>query len=256
MSVISVNISKFFIFAFLVFAGVVFFCAGAGNVYAQAFPEMAHDSGYEDIYAPVMTTTSIVIDDDEDPAMEPNIGQARFIKYPQLTSLDERIDRLLHGVEVYVRPEYDHYGHEIRRYMSRVGNMKVFDDPDFVIRQYRNARKARVIANFWRDYLDKEIEDIEEIIETDDSVSLGTRTAFRQNKLVMRSFLMSLKAWVDSNEQILRKVGENQELYSVEYPEILVANPKDRVDFHNLLSIRAAKLKDIRKYSPFALMVY
>jgi len=72
----------------------------------------------------------------------------------------------------------------------------------------------------------------------------------------MRSFLMSLKAWVDSNEQILRKVGENQELYSVEYPEILVANPKDRVDFHNLLSIRAAKLKDIRKYSPFALMVY
>ena len=256
MSLFSAISSKRLVLTLYLIAAVLSPGLFVQSAYAQNLPHVAHDSSYEEVFSPELTTTSVLIDDDEEPALEPNIGQIRFFAYPTLTSVEERIDRLLHGINTYIRPEFDQYGHEIRRYMAHVGDMRIYSDPDFLLDQYRNVKKAKVIAEYWRKHLEKEIAEIESALEEDDSISLSARTAFRQNKNLVRTFVISLKSWVDSNEQILRKIGENQEIYTVRYPEVLVYNAKDRVDLYNLLSIRAAKLKDIRQYSGFALMVY
>ncbi len=256
MSTISVSFNKIFGFAFFLIAGALVLGSFGKISHAQDLIGSTSDSSYEKVYKPVMTTTSVMIDGDETPPIEPNIGQAKFFNYPELTSVTEQIDRLLHGIEIYVRPEYDQYGHEIRRYMAHIGDIKIYEDPEYLLKAYRNTKKAQVIAKFWKNHLEQEISQIEEILENDDGVPLSARTAFRQNRLTVRSFVMSLNAWVGSNEQILSKIGEAPEIYTIQYPEILIFRGKDRIDFHNLLSIRAAKLKDIRQYRPFALMVY
>jgi len=257
MSTISVNFSRIFgITSFLV-VGALCLCAHMKPALAEyKVPDIAHDSSYEKVYIPVMTSTSVMIDNDEKMPQEPNIGKAKFFKYPALTSVSERIDRLLHGIEIYIRPEYDQFGHEIRRYMAHVGNGKIYEDPDFLLKQYRNTKKARVIMKFWKKHLEEEIDQIETILEGDAVVPLSARTAFRQNKTTVRSFIISLNSWIDSNEQILYTIAKDQELYVLEYPEVIVINYKERIAFHNLLSVRAAKLKDIRRYSAFDLMVY
>jgi hypothetical protein len=257
MSTICVNLSKFSVIAIFLIAGALALSAFARSAQARnVVPGSAPDSSYEEVYTPVMTTTSVMIDDDEEPPLEPNIGQAKFFRYPELTSTSERVDRLLHGINIYVTPEYDQYGHEIRRYMARIGNMKMYEDPEYLLNQYRNVKKAAVIAKFWQNHLELEVSQIESIMEKDETISLSTRTAFRQNKMAVRSFIMSLNSWIDSNEQLMRKIGQDPKLYLVRYPEIIVLNAKDRIDFHNLLSVRAARLKDIQRYAPFSIMVY
>ena len=254
MSIISFNSIKPYISAFFLVAVVSFSCLFSCCAYAQV-PGTAHDSSYEEVFSPVMTSTSIIIDDDNDFAVEPNISNIKFYRYPVLTSLEERIDRLLHGIETYIRPEQDQYGHEIRRYMAHVGDMRIYNDSEFLLKQYRNVKKAKVIVEFWNKYLEKELIDIDNLINDEDSnASLSERSSFRQNKNIVRTFAMSLKLWVESNEHLLHKIGENQEIYHVRYPEIIVINPKNRIEIYNLISIRAAKLRDIQVYSPFALM--
>ncbi len=247
----SVYLNKFSVLAFFIVA------LGISPALADfEVPGRAHDSSYEEVYTPVMTTTSIVIDGDETPPVEPNIGEATYIKYPALTSLEERVARLLFGIKTYIRPEYDHFGHEIRLHMSRIGNLKIYSDPDYMLEQFRNVKKAKVVADFWKKHLESEIEEIQKIMDNDETIPLKARTAFRQNKAAVRSFLMSLKAWIDSNEQLLRIIAKEREDLEVVYPEIITLTPTVRVDLHNALSVRTARLKDIRQYPPFTIMVY
>ncbi|MFP4098815.1 MAG: hypothetical protein ACLFP8_08390 [Alphaproteobacteria bacterium] len=211
---------------------------------------------YEEVFTPEMGTTSVLIDDDAEEAEEPNISETTFLKYPPVGSVDERVDRLLFGIETQIQPEFDHYGHEIRRYMVAVGNMRIFDDYDFLLEQYRNVKKAEIIAKYWMEHLEKEVKELEEIMDTDSTVSLAVRTKFRQNRVAMRSFSIRLKSWIDANKALLERIGNNQEIYIVEYPEIIITSMPHRVQFFNAFALRQAKLKDIQTYAPFAMMVY
>ncbi len=216
----------------------------------------AQDTNHNEIFYPIMEENSIRIDNDEQPPKEHNIRKIKFLEYPEATSVNERINRLLYGIETDVGAEYDYYGYEIRRYMVHVGNIKIYEDPEYLLEEYRNTRKAKVIAQFWRKYLESEIEKIEDIIKKKKNTSFSNRTIFIRNRSKVLSFLVSLNSWIDANEKILEKIGERPEIYSVKYPEIFIHNNTDRTDLYNLLSVRATKLKAIRKYTPFASMIY
>ena len=214
------------------------------------------DASYEPVFMPVMTSTSVVIDADEVLPQEPNLGQTRFLKYPQVASLEERVARLVYGIETDIKPELDHYGYEIRRYMSHVVNIEIFEDPELLTQELRNIKKARIIGDYWKKHIDQEIREIETIIEEDTSIDLRVRTAFKQNKVAVQTFLISLKSWIDSNERLLLFIRKQPEIYEVIYPEVIVVVPTSRVEFYNLFATKQAKLKDIQRYQPFALMVY
>ncbi len=211
---------------------------------------------YEEVFMPVMSSNSIIIDDDDIPPNEPNLSKTKFFKYPPVSSLGERVERLIYGIKVDVKPELDHYGYEIRRYMAHVGNMRIYEDNEFLNEQMVNVKKSRVILDFWRKHLEKEIKEIESIIDNDSSIELRVRTTFKQNKFAVQTFLNILSSWIDSNERLLQAVKKEPNIYEVKYPELEIVIPTSRVNFFNLYSKRQAKLKDLRKYNPFAMMVY
>jgi len=211
---------------------------------------------YEKVFMPVMSSNSIIIDDDDLPPNEPNLSKTKFLKYPPIFSLGERVERLIYGIKIDVKPELDHYGYEIRRYMAHVGNIHIYDDNEFLNEQMINVKKSRVIVNFWKKHLEKEINEMEAIIDNDSSVELRVRTTFKQNKFTVQTFLNILSSWIDSNERLLQAVKKEPNIYGVRYPELEIVIPASRVNFFNLYSKRQAKLKDLRKYNTFAMMVY
>ncbi len=214
------------------------------------------NSSYGKVVMPQLFSTSVLIGDEEMP-IEPNIYEVKFMQLPAFNGLGDRVDGLIQGIKKDLPPEYDHYGHEIRRYMTAIGNVKIFTDDDFLITQIRNVRKAQVISNFWKKHLDKEIKEIDVIMEEDNGVPFAVRTAFKQNKITTITFLISLKAWIDANERVLINIFDNgPEIYEVLYPEILIKASQERLDFYNNVTARQIKLKEIRGYHPFAMMVY
>ncbi|MGH1378111.1 MAG: hypothetical protein ACRBB3_04750 [Alphaproteobacteria bacterium] len=209
-----------------------------------------------DIVMPELRSTSVMIDDDDEMPLEPNIGVVKYKKRQPITSMKERVDRLVQGVNKSIPPEFDHYGYEIRRYMAHVGNLEVFENEEYLKDQIKNTRKAAIIYKYWKKALEKEVYDIEEIINNDETISPVIRTAFKQNKTTVRTFLVSLKSWIDSNERLLMHVFNDPEIYEIYYPEIIIANAKANVKFYNLSVIKQTKLKEIRVYRPFSVMVH
>ncbi len=214
------------------------------------------DSSYDPVVMPEMVTTSVVIDSDDKEPVEPNLGEVAFRRVPAYNNFEQRVDTLIHGINKDLAPEFDHYGYGIRRYMARVGNSKIYTDQKYLIQQIKNVRKARVIVTYWKKHLDKEVAEIDEIISNDETVSFATRTAFKQNKAIVTTFLIVLAAWVDSNEQLLMKIYEDPSIYELYYPEVIIQVNQLRISFYNALVVRQTKLKEIRGYHPFTMMVY
>ncbi len=244
--------SKAFVFLSFTFMVMV----NSGNAYSQYEGELNVDGGYEEVFMPRMSANSIIIDDDDIPPSGPVLAKAKFIKYPPVSGVYERIERMVYGIKMDIRPELDHYGYEIRRYMAKVGDMEIFSNNEFLNEQIINTRKAGIIADYWKKHLEKEISEIEKIIEDNDSIELRYRTVFKQNKVAVQTFLIILKSWIDANQRVLEAVKKEPDIYEVRYPEIEIVVPTSRVNFFNLYSKRQAKLKDLRKYQPFAMMVY
>lgn len=211
--------------------------------------------GYDKVIDPKLKDGSVLIDTDTVPPKEPNMIETKFLVQPPPRGLLERINRLIDGVDRDIPPEYDQYGYEIRRYMSRIGNLKVYTDQDYLVEQIKNVRKARIILRYWQESIEKEVKEIEVEIEANDSASTFW-TVFKQNKAITRSFMIDAQGWIDSNERLLLNIWDTQGFVQVDYPEIIFIRPGERIDFFNLLQTRQFKLREIKKYQSFAMMVY
>ncbi len=240
-----------------IFIVAMFMFSPANLAVAQLPDTIKADTDYEEVYMPELFPTSIIIDNDSERPKEPSLPKVEYIKIPELNSIEERIDRLVQGITMDIPPEYDHYGYELRRYMARVGNVEVLKDgqDELLIENIKNVRKARVIAEYWKKHLEKELSELEPLV-AEAGVSFSARTAFKQNTSTVRSFLISLSAWVDANEKVLMNIFDNPGIYDLSYPEVVFVKPILRIEYFNLMTTRAQKLKDIREYAPFAFMVY
>lgn len=208
------------------------------------------------VFEPVLKDSAVQINPDATPPEEPNIVPVQFLKVPTVTALELRVDQLLQGIKTDTPPEYDHYGYEIRRYMSHIGNPAIFEDDKRLIEEIANVKKARVIVSYWQKALDAEVMALEKLVnESGENPAL--RTSFKQNKSTVRSFVVALQGWVDANERFLVHAYEIGNLYENFYPEIVfVTQTNDRIDFYNNFVLKQSKLTEIRKYGPFGLMVY
>lgn len=228
----------------------------AGQTEAATAKKKNRDAqGYDLVFMPTMKDNVITIDNDSIPPNEPNIVPVTFLQDTPPRGLLDRVNRMVHGITVDIPPEYDQYGYEIRRYMSHVGNTKIYTDEEFLIEQIRNTRKARVIVRFWQQHLEKEVEEIEKLVAEQDSSS-SVWTALKQNRQVTRTFVIDLQGWVDSNERLLMNILDTFSYVQLDYPELIFLRPHERIEFFNLYQTRQAKLNAIKKYQAFALMSY
>lgn len=210
---------------------------------------------YDPIVMPELTRSGVVLDDDEEAPIEPNIIETKFLQAAPPRNILERIERLRQGIDVDIPPQYDVYGYEIRRYMAHIGNTRIYSDEAFLIEQMKNVKKAGVILEYWQKHLDDEIDAIElEIKETEPSSSAWT--IFRENRKSVRAFIVDARSWVDSNERFLQNVYDNFGDLKLEYPDLHFSLKGARIDFYNLLRVRQVNTREIRKYQAFSMMVY
>ncbi|MDH5722667.1 MAG: hypothetical protein OEY94_05030 [Alphaproteobacteria bacterium] len=227
------------------------------NLSAQGRNNLLDDVGsHLDVFMPELESGSIIIGEGPEPPAEPNILKITFLKIPPTSSIEGRIENLLHGIKTDIPPEYDHYGYEIRRYMSRIGNVKIFEDEEFLVEQIKNVRKARVIIEYWQAALQKEVNEIEEIVDNMPDAPSIIKTSLRKNKAEARSFITDAQRWIDSNERYLQHVYNLFGYLNLYYPELAFMRPHERIDFFNLLTTKQSILKRIKEYGPFAHMVY
>lgn len=228
-----------------------------GSFVGSAFSEdyLIQDEEYV-VFDPVIKDSSITIDSNDVPPVEPNIIKNPFYKIPELSAVEQRIDRLLQGITIDIPPEYDHYGYEIRRYMAHVGNVKIYEDDKRLIEELANVKKSRVIMSYWQKALDKEIRSIDDLI-AEKPITPAMAAKYKQNKSTVRSFLVALQGWLDSNDRFMTRAYQNSAIYENYYPDIVFINQgNEAVDFYNDFLLKQTKLKVIRRYTPFAIMVY
>lgn len=208
------------------------------------------------VFMPKLEAGSIFIDDDNIPPQEPNLLKVKFLKIPPPRSTEGRIERLIHGILVDTPPESDHYGYEIRRYMAKIGNTRIFEDEEYLIEQIRNVRKARVIVEYWQAHIQKEVVELETLVDDMIDAPSIIKTNLRKNKAEARSFMADAQRWIDSNERYLQRVFDLHEYLDLYYPEIVFLRPHERIEFYNLLNTKQSTLARIKEYEPFSYMVY
>lgn len=213
-------------------------------------------TGYEKAIAPQLDAGAIIVDNDTLQPEKPIIVKIKFLKQPPLTGIKERVNRLILGIALDVPPEFDHYGYEIRRYMSAVGDMRVYSDTDFLIKQIVAVRKAKVIAEYWENHTSDEIKAMEQEIENGTNIPLTLKREFLENRSTVESFMLILNSWLDANERLLMFIFNNQGIYNIDYPQILITASQKRIDLFNLIAIKQSKLRLIQNYRLWEFMRY
>lgn len=189
---------------------------------------------------------------------EPSFEKITLLRIDPHMSLRERVDRLLYGIYTDIPPEYDHFGYEIRRYMAGVGNVESLNDPAFIKKQLKNIKTSKFILEYWGKELNKEIEEIERIIEEKNDAS-STRSTFKYNRGIVNAFLVESESWINNNRmalEYLQEIGPNAYKYNENKGLLIFKNKQHLKRFVSIFKSKRSALKEMRGYLPFRMMVY
>lgn len=190
------------------------------------------------------------------PPAEPSFDKVSFVELGPARTLDQRIQRLIHGIYIDIPPQYDHYGYEIRRYMKSVAGPEVLSSRANIIGQVKNIKTAEIILKYWREAQSREIRDISEALE-ETNASSTTRSSFRYHRGVATAFFVEAASWMRNNRlalEFLLKIGADA--FSYEEDSIKFKNYEDLKEFSALYDAQQAALDEIKEYTPFKVMVY
>lgn len=190
-----------------------------------------------------------------EPPSDPQIPKVKFLKLEPPGSLQDRIDRLIHGIKIDVPPEYDHYGYEIRRYMAHAGNEEIYKDRKRLEQELTNIQNAKVVFSYWMVEIRKEVQGIEAEIEANNGSS-GTRTAFNYNRGIVDAFQIEAQSWLNNNEDIVKFLVDNAGEYKLDKARLIFLQPEAMQAFSALFDAREKSRERINAYQPFAIMLY
>jgi hypothetical protein len=189
------------------------------------------------------------------PPPEPNIQPVKFLKQDPPVSLQERVDRLLHGIKVHIPPEYDHYGYELRRYMAHVSGPSVFNNEAKIKEQLSNIKKANIILDYWRREILHENAEITKLIQ-ENNAPTNIRTGFKYNSGLALAFLSECQIWIQKNKELLEFLLEAQGSYVFATDRFEFQTSTDRNTFAGIFNAAVQSRSYVNEYVPFAGMVY
>jgi len=206
---------------------------------------------------PELLEDGVKIDFSETAPRDPYFAEVKYMEFNPNASFSELLGRLLFGVTTDVSPEYDKYGHEIRRYMSNVGNMKIYSNRVYLYEQLKNAKKARAIADVWYKKTLEDFSSLEKVMASDKTLTFAEKSNLRKSKVEYLFFVRDLMAWIDSNIDMLDYLYNSvQGAYNVYYPVVKFDYADEGVDFYNFFAQKVLALKSIKKYHAFSQMIY
>lgn len=189
------------------------------------------------------------------PPTEPHILPVKFLKQDPSASLQERVNRLLHGIKVDIPPEYDHYGYELRRYMAHVSGPSVFNNPVKIKEELSNIKKANIVLEYWRKEILRENAEIAKLIQ-ENNAPTNIRTGFKYNSGLALAFLSECQIWIQKNRELLEFLLESQGSYVFATDRFEFQTPADRNRFAGMFNAAVQARSYINEYVPFAGMVY
>lgn len=191
------------------------------------------------------------------PPKERTFEKIEYLKLDPPLHLQERIERLIHGIKIDIPPEYDHYGHEIRRYMASVGGADVLGSRANIEGQLQNIKNAEIILKYWREAHEKEIALIEEEIQNSNSSST-MRTSFKYHSGVSRAFFVEAGSWMHNNKAVLEYLNEIGPGSSYKFRDntFKFSDRRELKRFLALFEAQQKALAKIKDYTPFRMMVY
>ncbi len=189
------------------------------------------------------------------PPSDPSYEKVKYLKAEPPGSLQEQINRLIHGIKVDMPPEYDQYGYEMRRYMAHAGNPEIYQEQTRVKDELNNVLTAKIIFSYWVADLDKQMKEIEAGIEKENA-SGNARSSYNYNRGVVDAFKIECQSWLDNNESILRFLSENPDIYMYEDSYLKFRDPDAYEAFAAMFEARQKSRETINKYPPFSMMVY
>ena len=187
---------------------------------------------------------------------EPSFPEIKFFKYPAPATLSARIDTILHGVTVSLPPEYDLYGYELRRYMSRIAGPEAMASTERLAAEIANAKRAKIILEYWGKEITGLIDELGAEIEADDNIDSATRTSYRFKSGKAKAFLVEANSWVDNNQAFLEALYAMRGSYEYIDPSINFRDEEDLKEFTRLFRAREKALSFIHAYPPFRMMAY
>lgn len=237
---------------------LVFFSLVPANVQAQRgqMERPNFDTRYEDVFMPKLGSNSIFIGANEKVPFAPIITKTTFVRLPDVVGIPARVKRVVEGVTEIIPPKYDHYGYEIRRYMQNVGDIRIYEDEDFLREQIVNVRRAGVIADFWKRQLEADLDELNALLDEQPEKYFSTKAMLKRHESEIQRFVVVLNSWITLNEKMLLLVFKEPDFYSVIYPEIIVSSGQEKVALYNLMNAKQTRLKDLKRYAPFAIMAY
>lgn len=240
---------------FTLFLSFAFFVLGSSIALAQEPPRIHTFSVYgeDPLRGRPDPETGLTY---EAPSEEPDIPQVQYLKIAEARSVQERLDSLLHGITVDVPPEYDHFGYEIRRYMAHVGNKEVYSSEARLDQELQNAGKARIVFDYWVSDLNKKMRAMNDAFDKDPNAAATYRTTLNYNRGVVTAFQTELGAWLDNNENLLKFLYENRQMYTFEGGHIKFSESLARDAFAALFAAREKSREIIQEYSPFAAVAF
>ncbi len=186
---------------------------------------------------------------------EPDIPKVKFLNMNPPRTMQERVDRLVHGIYIVLPPEYDHYGYEMRRYMAQIGNPAILRNYDDLQRQIKYVKNAQIILKYWKRELTKNIAEMGEEIERNPDFD-STRSKFKYNRGVVNAFFIECQDWLDHNLNFLEFLSRIDGNYGMQDGVIEFDHAEDYRTFISLYNAREKARQHIIEYAPFALMVY
>ncbi len=190
------------------------------------------------------------------PPAEPVFDEVTFLKLDPPRSMNERIERLIHGIYVDIPPEYDHFGYEVRRYMTSVAGPEILGSPVNLKGQIKNIKSAEIILRYWRQAHQKEIANIEAEME-EKGASSSIRSSLKYNRGIAEAFFVEAQSWTHNNRallELLLKTGPQG--YKFKSHVFTFNDQRDLKKFARLYKARQDALKEIHGYTPFRMMVY
>lgn len=189
-------------------------------------------------------------------APEPTFKPVKFLKLDPPITLRERVERLTHGMVVDLPPEYDYYGHDIRRFMAKVGNPAVLDNPKNIKGQLQNIKVAQKISADWQAAHFKETKEIERIID-ETNASSSIRSLYKTQKGAAEAFFIELNSWIKNNRDSLAYLLEiGPKAYQYQEGKFRFRGQTEFKKYDALHDSRLRALEQMHGYTPFRLMVY
>ncbi len=190
------------------------------------------------------------------PDIEPSFPQIQFYQMPPVQTLHDRIDKLLYGIKVSIPQEYDLYGYELRRYMSRVAGAHALGNKRQLLVEITNTKNAKIMLDHWQDTINQQINDIEIEISNHEDIDPALRTSFKLNRAIVKAFFVEARLWVRNNQEMLQMLYDLDNRYQYQVPAINFGRKEELDRFANLFRTRQKSVQVMHKYPPFRMMIY